>query len=79
MLQIYFQIFDKYIDHSALTLVQMYTESDVFDFSDDSIDRLISLHMSFMREEYEKDIYNFLALLKLQNIAAAVREPASMA
>ncbi len=57
LLQFYYNFIDKYIDISDLTLTEMDTDSNYFAFSDDSIDKLIKPHM---REEYEKDKYNFL-------------------
>ena len=57
MLQFYYDFIDKYIDRSDFELTEMDTDSNYFAFSEDSIDKLIKPHM---REEYEKDKYNFL-------------------
>jgi hypothetical protein len=57
MLQFYCQFIDKYIDRSDFELIEMDTDSNYFAFSEDSIEKLIKPHM---REEYEKDKYNFL-------------------
>jgi hypothetical protein len=57
VLQFYCNFIDKYIDRSDFTLTEMDTDSNYFAFSEDSIDKLIKPHM---REEYEKDKYNFL-------------------
>ena len=57
MLQFYYNFIDKYIDRSDLELLEMDTDSNYFAFSEDSIEKLIKPHM---REEYEKDKYNFL-------------------
>jgi hypothetical protein len=57
MLQFYYNFIDKYIDRSDFQLTEMDTDSNYFAFSEDSIEKLIRPHM---REEYEKDKYNFL-------------------
>ena len=57
MLEFYFDFIDKYIDRSDFELVEMDTDSNYFAFSEDSIEKLIKPEM---REEYEKDKYNFL-------------------
>ena len=50
-------LIDKYIDRSDFELLEMDTDSNYFAFSEDSIEKLIKPEM---REEYEKDKYNFL-------------------
>ena len=57
MLQFYYNFIDKYIDRSDFESLDMDTDSNYFAFSEDSIEKLIKPHM---REEYEKDKYNFL-------------------
>jgi len=57
MLEFYYDFIDKYIDRSDYEIMEMDTDSNYFAFSEDSIDKLIKPHM---REEYEKDKYNFL-------------------
>ena len=57
MLEFYYQFIDKYIDRSDFQILEMDTDSNYFAFSEDSIEKLIKPHM---REEYEKDKYNFL-------------------
>ena len=57
MLEFYYDFIDKYIDRSDFCLIEMDTDSNYFAFSEDSIEKLIKPHM---REEYEKDKYNFL-------------------
>jgi hypothetical protein len=57
MLQFYYNFIDKYIDRSDFELLEMDTDSNYFAFSEDNIEKLIKPHM---REEYEKDKYNFL-------------------
>ena len=57
MLDFYYNFIDKYIDRSDFELLEMDTDSNYFAFSEDSIEKLIKPHM---REEYEKDKYNFL-------------------
>ena len=52
MLQFYYNFFDKYIDRSDFELLEMDTDSNYFEFSEDSIEKLIKPHM---RDEYEKD------------------------
>jgi hypothetical protein len=57
MLDFYYNFIDKYIDRSDFELLEMDTDSNYFAFSEDSIEKLITPQM---REEYEKDKYNFL-------------------
>ncbi len=64
MLDFYYNFIDKYIDRSDFELLEMDTDSNYFAFSEDSIEKLIKPHM---REEYEKDKYNFWQALN-QNL-----------
>jgi hypothetical protein len=57
MLQFYYNFIDKYIDRSDFEVCQMDTDSNYIAFSEDSIEKLIKPHM---RQEYEKDKFNFL-------------------
>ena len=57
MLEFYYDFIDKYIERKDFELTEMDTDSNYFAFSEDSIEKLIKPHM---REEYEKDKYNFL-------------------
>ena len=57
MLEFYFDFIDKYVDRSDFCLIEMDTDSNYFAFSEDSIEKLIKPHM---REEYNKEKYNFL-------------------
>jgi len=57
MLDFYYNFIDKYIDRSDFELLEMDTDSNYFAFSEDSIEKLIKPEM---RDEYEKDKYNFL-------------------
>jgi hypothetical protein len=52
-----YNFIDKYIDRSDFELLEMDTDSNYFAFSEDNIEKLIRPEM---REEYEKDKYNFL-------------------
>ena len=56
MLQFYYNFIDKYIDRTDFELFEMDTDSKYFAFSEDINDKLIKPHM---REEYEKEKYNF--------------------
>ncbi len=56
-LDFYYNFIDKYIDRSDFELLEMDTDSNCFAFSEDSIEKLIKTEM---REEYEKDKFNFL-------------------
>ncbi len=55
--RIYLVFIDKYIDRSDFELLEMDTDSNYFAFSEDSIEKLIKPEM---KDEYEKDKYNFL-------------------
>ncbi len=57
MLDFYYNFIDKYIDRSDFELLEMDTDSNYFACSEDSIEKLIKPEM---REEYEKEKYNFL-------------------
>ncbi len=57
MLQFYYIFIDICIDRSNFALTEIDTDSNYFAFSEDSIEKLIKPRM---REEYEKDKYNFL-------------------
>ena len=57
MLQFYYTFIDKYIDRSDFEVCRMDTGSKYIAFSEDSIEKLIKPHL---RQEYEKDKYNFL-------------------
>jgi hypothetical protein len=57
MLQFYYNFIDIYMDRSDFERCQMDTVSNYIAFSEDSIEKLITPHM---RQEYEKDKYNFL-------------------
>ena len=57
MLEFDYDFIDKYIDRSDFELVEMDTDSNYFAFSEDSIEKLIKPEM---KEQYEKDKYNFL-------------------
>jgi len=57
MLEFYYDFIDKYIDRSDFEMVEMDTDSNYFAFSEDSIEKIIKPEL---REEYEKDKYNFL-------------------
>ncbi len=51
-----YNFIDKYINREDFELLEMDTDSNFFELSEDSIDKLMKPHM---REEYEKDKYNF--------------------
>ncbi len=57
MLEFYYDFIDKYVEREDFELLEMDTDSNYFAFSEDNIEKLIKPHM---REEYEKDKYNFL-------------------
>jgi hypothetical protein len=57
MLEFYYDFIDKYIERADFELLEMDTDSNYFAFSADNIDKIIKPHM---RDEYEKDKYNFL-------------------
>ena len=57
MLEFYYDFIDKYINRADFELIEMDTDSNYFAFSEDSIEKIIKPEM---REEYEKDKYNFL-------------------
>jgi len=57
MLEFYYDFIDKYIDRSDFELIEMDTDSNYFAFSADDIEKLIKPEL---REQYEKEKYNFL-------------------
>ncbi len=57
MLEFNYQFIDKYIDRSDFQILEMDTDSNYFAFSKDSMEKHIKPEM---RDEYEKDKYNFL-------------------
>jgi hypothetical protein len=57
MLEFYYDFIDKYIEREDFELLEMDTDSNYFAFSEDNIEKLIKPHM---RQEYEKEKYNFL-------------------
>jgi hypothetical protein len=61
MLDFYYYFIEKCIDRSDFELLEMDTDSNYFAFSADSIEKLVKPEM---REEYEKDKYNFLPSCK---------------
>ncbi len=57
MLEFYYDFIDKYIEREDFELLEMDTDSNYFAFSEDNIEKIIKPHM---RQEYEKEKYNFL-------------------
>ena len=57
MLEFYYDFIDKYINREDYQLIEMDTDSNYFAFSEDDIEKLIKPEL---REQYEKEKYNFL-------------------
>ena len=57
MLEFYYDFIDKFIDRSDYEMIEMDTDSNYFAFSEDNIEKLIKPEL---REQYEKEKYNFL-------------------
>ena len=57
MLEFFYDFIDKFIDRSDYQIIEMDTDSNYFAFSEDNIDKLIKPEL---REQYEKEKYNFL-------------------
>ena len=57
MLQFYFILLINILIDQTLNFLEMDTDNNYFAFSEESIEELIK---PLMREEYEKDKYNFL-------------------
>jgi hypothetical protein len=57
MLEFYYDFIDKYINRCDFELLEMDTDSNYFAFSEDNVNKLIKPEL---KEEYEKNKYNFL-------------------
>ncbi len=72
MLQFYYDCLDKYVDRSDFQYVEMDTDSAYLALSGTKLDDVIKPHM---KEEYEKDKYNWFPNETTKELKNITREP----